>query len=310
MANYLVTGGAGFIGSHLTARLVENGHAVRVLDNFITGKRENLEAVPGRFELIEADFRDPEVCRSACRDIEVVFHIGALPSVPKSVEEPQACHDCNVNGTFNMLMAAVECKCRRVVYAASSSAYGDIEVSPKVETLRPEPKSPYAVQKLAGELYCEAFYECFGLETVALRYFNVFGPWQDPASQYAAAIPAFITTILNDRPPTIYGDGEQTRDFTYVDNVIHANVLAANADRVAGRMVNAACGRAISLNEIVKTINGILGKNVTPIYTDPRPGDVRHSLADNSLARELLGYEPLVGFDEGLARTIRYYQSS
>ena len=309
MANYLVTGGAGFIGSHLAARLVEDGHAVRVLDDFSTGKRANLDAVPGRFELIEGDLRSPETCRSACRDIEAVFHLGARPSVPTSIEDPRTSHDCNVNGTFNVLMAAVECRCRRVVYGASSAAYGDVDVSPKVETLRPEPKSPYAVQKLAGELYCRAFYECFGLETLSIRYFNVFGPRQDPQSQYAAVIPAFITTVLADRPPTVFGDGEQTRDFTYVENVVRANVLAAEADRAAGEMVNAACGVATSLNEIVDRINRVTGKNLVPLYAEPRPGDVRHSLADNSLARELIGYEPLVAFDEGLARTIRYYQS-
>ncbi len=308
MANYLVTGGAGFIGSHLVARLVQDGHAVRVLDNFLTGKRENLAAVAGRVELLEGDLRSPADCRAACRDIEAVFHVAALPSVPKSIAEPQACHDCNVNGTFNLLMAAVECRCRRVIYAASSSAYGDSEVSPKVETLRPEPKSPYAVQKLAGELYCRVFYECFGLETFSIRYFNVFGPRQDPTSQYAAAIPAFVTAILHDRPPIIFGDGEQTRDFTYVDNAVHANLLAAGADRLAGEVVNAACGRSISLNEIVAQINRLTGKTVTPIYAAPRPGDVRHSLADNRLAKQRIGYEPLVSFDDGLARTIRCYR--
>ena len=309
MANYLVTGGAGFIGSHLAARLVEDGHAVRVLDDFSTGKRANLDAIPDGFEFMEGDLRSPETCRSACSDIDVVFHLGARPSVPTSIEDPQTSHDCNVNGTFNVLMAAVECKCRRVVYGASSSAYGDVEVSPKVETLMPEPKSPYAVQKLAGELYCRAFSECFGLETLSIRYFNVFGPRQDPQSQYAAVIPAFITAILADRPPTVFGDGEQTRDFTYVENVVRANVLAAEADRAAGEVVNAACGVATSLNEIVDRINKLTGKGLVPVYADPRPGDVRHSLADNSLAGELIGYEPLVDFDEGLARTIRYYQS-
>ena len=309
MANYLVTGGAGFIGGHLAERLVADGHAVRVLDNLSTGKRQNLAAIESKFEMIEGDFRDPETCRSACRDIEVVFHIGALPSVPKSIEDPQASHDCNINGTFNMLSAVRDCGCRRLVYAASSSAYGDVEVSPKVETIAPEPKSPYAVQKLAGELYCRAFHECFGLETLSLRYFNVFGPRQDPKSQYAAVIPAFITAILNDTPPTVYGDGEQTRDFTYVDNVVQANILAAGAEHAAGQAVNAACGESISLNQIVSEINKALGKSIVPTYDEVRPGDVRHSLADNSLAKKLIGYTPLVNFAEGLARTIKYYQS-
>ena len=306
----LVTGGAGFIGGHLVERLVAEGHAVRVLDNFSTGKRENLAAVRGRIDVRAGDLRSPEDCRAACADIEVVFHIGALPSVPKSIEEPQVCHDCNVNGTFNVLMAAVAARCRRVIYAASSSAYGDIAVSPKVETLRPEPKSPYAVHKLAGELYCRAFTECFGLETFAIRYFNVFGPRQDPQSQYAAAIPAFITAILHDQPPTIYGDGEQTRDFTYVDNVVQANVLAAATPRVTGQVVNAACGESISLNRIIAEINRVLGKQITPVYAAPRAGDVRHSTADNRLAQLLIGYAPCVAFNEGLARTIRYYQAS
>ncbi|MCP4592174.1 MAG: SDR family oxidoreductase [bacterium] len=310
MANYLVTGGAGFIGHHLVDRLVADGHSVRVLDNFITGKRTNLDAIRQGFELLEGDFRDPEVCRRACADIEVIFHIGALPSVPNSIADPQASHDCNMNGTFNMLQAAVRCKCRRLVYAASSSAYGDIDVSPKVETLKPEPKSPYAVQKLAGELYARSFYECFGLETLALRYFNVFGPRQDPASQYAAAIPAFVTAILGDRPPTIYGDGEQTRDFTYIDNVVQANVLAAQAERTRGEAVNAACGASISLNAIVGMINQALGKDVKPVYADWRPGDVRDSLADNRKAKALIGYEPLVEFADGLSRTIAFYQSA
>lgn len=309
MAIYLVTGGAGFIGSHLAARLVEDGHRVRVLDNFSTGKRENLGPLSGELELVEGDLRCADTCRTACREVEVVFHVGALPSVPKSIEQPQACHDANVNGTFNILLAAVACGCRRLVYAASSSAYGDVEVSPKVETLRPEPKSPYAVQKLAGEAYCRAFHECWGLQTLSIRYFNVFGPRQDPRSQYAAAIPAFITAILADRPPTVYGDGEQTRDFTYVDNVVRANLLAAAAPRTAGEVVNAACGSSVSLNQIIQKINELVGKHVRPVYRDARPGDVRHSLADNTLAKRLIGYEPVVDFDEGLVRTIRYYQS-
>jgi nucleoside-diphosphate-sugar epimerase len=309
MANYLVTGGAGFIGSHIATRLVELGHAVRVLDNFSTGKQANLDHVADRIDLLEGDLRNPDHCRQACTDIDVVFHEAAIPSVPKSVEFPQDSHDANINGTFNLLTAAREQKCRRVIYAASSSAYGDTEVSPKHEGLRPIPLSPYAAQKLTGELYCKAFTTCYGLETISIRYFNVFGPRQDPTSQYAAAIPAFVTAILSDRPPTVYGDGEQTRDFTYIDNIIHGNLLAAQAERTNGETVNVACGDGISVNRIIVRINELLGKDIRPVYVDPRPGDVRHSTADIRLARELLGFEPQVSFEQGLKWAIDSYRS-
>ncbi len=310
MANYLVTGGAGFIGSHLAERFVNDGHAVRVLDDFSTGKRENLRGFSDRIDLVEGDMRDFETCLRACDDIEIVFHQAAIPSVPKSVDNPVASHDANINGTFNLLMAARQKKCRRFIYAASSSAYGDVDVSPKHEGIKPEPLSPYAVQKLAGELYLRAFFECFELESLAIRYFNVFGPRQDPASQYAAAIPAFVTAILADRPPTVYGDGEQTRDFTYIDNVVHGNVLAAEAAKTTGQAINVACGEQVSVNAIIRRINELLGKDITPNYVPPRAGDVKHSLADIRLARELIGYEPRVSFDEGLRLAIDYYKSA
>ncbi|MGB2984523.1 MAG: SDR family oxidoreductase [Phycisphaerae bacterium] len=308
MANILVTGGAGFIGSHLTTRFVGLGHHVRVLDNFSTGCRENLAHLSDRFELLEGDMRDPRQCLEACRDIDFVFHEAAIPSVPKSVEDPQPSHDANINGTFNMLRAAVEAKVRRVIYAASSSAYGDTAESPKHERIPPEPLSPYAVQKCAGEQYARAFFECYGLETISLRYFNVFGTRQDPSSQYAAAIPAFVTAILRGEPPTIYGDGEQTRDFTYIDNVVHANILAMQADKTYGEVVNAACGESISVNQVIAVINRLLETDVRPHHVATRPGDVRHSCADITLAKKLLGYEPLVDFEEGLRHAIEYYR--
>ena len=309
MTQFLVTGGAGFIGSHLCERLAADGHRVRVLDDFSTGKRENLEGFAGKLEIVEGDMRDFETCLKACDGVEIVLHEAAIPSVPKSVDQPFASHDANMNGVFNVLMAAVRQKCRRVVYAASSSAYGDSEVSPKHENLPTRPLSPYAVQKLAGEHYCRAFYECFGIETIAIRYFNVFGPRQNPKSQYAAAIPAFVTAILNGQPPTVYGDGEQTRDFTFIENVVHGNLLAAGANKTSGQTVNVACSESISVNAIIARINELLGKNVTPEYAPARKGDVKHSLADISLAAELLDYRPVVPFDEGLRRTIDYYRS-
>ncbi len=307
MANVLVTGGAGFIGSHLTTALVERGHVVRVLDDFSTGSHGNLAHLDDRFDLIEGDMRDPAQCLEACRDVEWVFHQAAIPSVPKSVDDPQASHDVNVNGTFNILRAAVERKVRRVIYAASSSAYGDTAESVKHERIMPEPLSPYAVQKLMGEAYARAFSECFGLETISLRYFNVFGSRQNPRSQYAAAIPAFVTAILRGEPPTIYGDGEQTRDFSYIDNVVRANMLAMEVKRTRGEVVNVACGCAISVNAVIAAINRLLGTDVAPHHVPSRPGDVRHSCADVALAKELLGYEPLVTFEEGLRRAIDYY---
>ncbi|HEY3243215.1 MAG TPA: SDR family oxidoreductase, partial [Phycisphaerae bacterium] len=307
MANVLVTGGGGFIGSHLATRLVELGHRVRVLDNFATGRRENLSAVASKIELLEGDLREPRACQAACADIEFIFHEAALPSVPVSVERPRESHDANIQGTFNLLLAAREARCRRVIYAGSSSAYGDSEVSPKHEDLPPAPKSPYAVQKLTGEHYCRAFYECWGLETLTIRYFNVFGPRQDPKSQYAAAIPAFVMAIIAGQPPTVYGDGEQTRDFTYIDNVVHGNMLAMTVRQTRGEVINVACGESISVNRVIARVNELLGKRIQPHYAAPRAGDVRDSLADIRRARALLGYEPQVSFDEGLKRAIGYY---
>ncbi len=309
MAHVLVTGGAGFIGSHLATRLVELGHRVRVFDNFATGHLSNLAHLEGKYELIQADLRDAAACMRACAGVEYVFHEAALGSVPKSVDDPQTSHDVNINGTFNMLRAAVEHRVRRFIYAGSSSAYGDTEVSPKVETLRPRPLSPYAVQKLTGEEYCHAFFVCYGLETITLRYFNVFGPRQDPESQYAAAIPAFVSAILSGRPPTVYGDGEQSRDFTYIDNVVDGNILAMSVPKVRGEVLNLACGGQITVNQVIAAINRVLGTKVQPRYVAARPGDVRHSCANIDLARSVLGFEPKVSFEEGLRRAIDYYRS-
>jgi nucleoside-diphosphate-sugar epimerase len=310
MPHYLGTGGAGFIGSPIVERLVKDGHSVRVIDNFSSGKRANLAPFGDKVELLEGDIRDRNDCRRACEGIEIIFHQAAVPSVPKSVDDPVTSHEANIDGTFNLLLAARDAGCRRVIYAASSSAYGDAVELPKRETARPEPLSPYAVNKLVGEYYCKIFSCCYGLQTVALRYFNVFGPRQDPKSQYAAAIPAFVTAILRDEPPTIYGDGEQTRDFTYIDNVVHANLLAANAPKVNGEVVNIACGERVSVNQIIRQINELLGRNVKPRYVPERPGDVKHSLADITAARELIGYQPLVSFEDGLRRAIEWYRKN
>lgn len=308
MANVLVTGGAGFIGSHLATALSARGHSVRVLDNLSTGRRENLSHVARAVELIEGDLRDADACARACAGIEFVFHEAALGSVPKSVEEPQPSHDTNINGTFNLLRACMDKKVRRVIYAGSSSAYGDAEESAKHECLAPQPLSPYAVQKLAGEHYCRAFSQCFGLETITLRYFNVFGERQDPGSRYAAAIPAFVTAILRGEPPVVFGDGEQSRDFTHIDNVVSGNLLAMEAKAARGEVVNVACGGRVTVNEVIATINRVLAADVKPRHVDARPGDVRHSCADIRLAKKLLGYEPTVGFEEGLRRSIEYYR--
>jgi len=294
MDKFLVTGGAGFIGSNICRKLVSQGCFVRVIDNLLTGKKSNLADVMNGIEFIQADMGDEQVARAAMKDIDVVLHQGALPSVPRSVDDPAATHKHCVDATFTLLLAARDAGIKRFVFAASSSAYGDTPTLPKVETMRPTPLSPYAVAKLVGEHYCSVFYEVFALETISLRYFNVFGPYQDPTSQYAAAIPAFVTAILKDEPPTIYGDGEQSRDFTYIDNVVEANLLAARAEHTAGEVVNIACGQAVTVNEIIDVINQLVGKNIKPLYTDPRPGDVKHSLADITLAQKLLTYKPTV----------------
>ena len=309
MSKTLVTGGGGFIGSHLATKLVELGHDVRVLDNFCTGHHHNLAHLEGKVELIEGDIRDADVCTRACAGIECVFHEAALGSVPKSVAMPQASHDTNLHGTFHMLQAAVKSHVRRFVYAASSSAYGDIDVSPKHEGLVPEPLSPYAVQKLAGEHYCRAHFECFGLSTISLRYFNVFGARQDPNGQYAAAIPAFAVALLRGESPVVYGDGEQSRDFTHIDNVVEGNMLAMQLPEARGECVNLACGGQVTVNQVIRAINETIGADIPTKHVAPRTGDVRHSCADIGRAKKLLGFAPKVSFEEGLARAIEYYRT-
>jgi UDP-N-acetylglucosamine/UDP-N-acetyl-alpha-D-glucosaminouronate 4-epimerase len=300
----LITGGAGFIGSHIASRLIGDGHEVRVLDNFSTGARSNLAAFEGDFDLIEGDMQSYERVHNAVQGCEVVFHQAALPSVPRSIQDPLTSNAANVIGTLNILLASRDSGVRRVVFASSSSIYGADRTLPKREDRAPMPISPYAVAKLASEGYCRSFSQVYGLETVSLRYFNVFGPRQDPLSQYAAVIPRFITALLNGEAPVVFGEGEQSRDFTYIDNVVDANLRAADAEGVSGQTFNIACGEQISLNRLLDEIRDIVGSEVEASYLDPRKGDVKHSLADISRARDQLGYEPLVDFNEGLLRTV------
>jgi UDP-glucose 4-epimerase len=308
MDKFLVTGGAGFIGSNICTKLISQGCFVRVIDNLLTGKKINLAAISDKIEFIEADMGNPDAARAAMKGINVVLHQGALPSVPRSIDDPALTHRHCVDATFTLLLAARDAKVKRFVYAASSSAYGDTPTLPKVETMPVNPLSPYAAAKLMGEYYCSVFYKVFGLETISLRYFNVFGPHQDPTSQYAAAIPAFVTSILKDKPPTIYGDGEQTRDFTYVDNIVEANLLAARAKQTKGEVVNIACGEAITVNAIIDMINKIVGKNIKPTYAPSNKGDVKHSLADITQAKKLIGFKPVVLFEDGLKKAIEWYR--
>jgi UDP-N-acetylglucosamine/UDP-N-acetyl-alpha-D-glucosaminouronate 4-epimerase len=304
----LVTGGGGFIGSHLVRALLQDGHEVRILDNFATGRRENLVGLEGEFDLVEGDIQSAERVYKATRDCEAVLHQAAMPSVPRSIQDPLTSNASNVIGTLNVLLAARDSDVRRVIFASSSSIYGASEALPKQESQAPLPISPYAVAKLAGEGYCRSFYSVYGLETVALRYFNVFGPRQDPLSQYAAVIPNFLTAVIEDRSPTIFGDGDQSRDFTYVSNVVDANRLALQAPDVAGRAINVACGARISLNEVVQALSELTGREIQPVHMAPRAGDVPHSMADIQLARDALGFEPTVTFSEGLARTMDHFE--
>lgn len=310
---YLVTGGAGFIGSHIAETLLKQGESVRVFDNLATGRSSNLEplqGLAGHFEFVQGDLRDSNAVRAAVEGVEVVFHQGALASVPRSIAEPVISLETNIIGTQNVLLAARDAGVRRVVYASSSSVYGDTPVLPKHEEMPTAPMSPYAVQKLTGELLCGVFTRIYGLETVALRYFNVFGPRQDPTSEYAAVIPRFLTALLEKRHPIVFGDGEQTRDFTYIENVVQANLLAAKSPAAVGAAMNIGCGERISLNAVLQTAGELLGMHVHAEYRDPRPGDVRDSLADISRARRLLDYRPKVTFREGLAGTLSSLRAS
>jgi nucleoside-diphosphate-sugar epimerase len=307
---YLVTGGAGFIGSNIAEKLVNLGEEVRVIDNFLTGNPQNMSTFQDKIEFIEGDLRNLDTVTKVMKDVDYVIHQAALPSVPKSVDLPIESNQHNINATLNVLFAAKEENVKRVVYAASSSAYGDQPQSPKVETMMPMPMSPYAVNKLAGEHYCAAFYKVYGLETVALRYFNVFGPRQDPTSFYSAVIPKFITALLKNESPTIFGDGEQSRDFTYIDNVVAANLLACKANEVGGHLFNIACGESFTLNQLYDNLQEIIGTNIKVKYEAPRIGDVKHSLADITKANDMLGFEVRVNFEDGLKKTVNWFSKN
>lgn len=307
----LVTGGAGFIGSNLADALLKNGAKVSIIDNLITGFRENLEEISGDFDFVEGDLNDNAALDKALEGVEIIFHEAALPSVPRSVANPAETHQACVNGTFNLLLRAKEKGVRRVVYAASSSAYGDQKTLPKVETMSPEPLSPYAAAKLMGEYYCRVFNQVYGLETLCLRYFNVFGPRQNPSSQYSGVISRFIDALMKNERPVIYGDGEQTRDFTYIDNVTDANIKAAQTTKGLGSVANVANGERVSLIELLDVMKRVTGKtDISPVFEAARRGDVVHSQADNSRAKEWFGYEKLIGLEEGIERTIEWWKTS
>jgi nucleoside-diphosphate-sugar epimerase len=310
MSKYMVTGGAGFIGSHLVEHLLREGHEVVVVDNFATGRTENLSAFNSSIDLCQIDIRNADAITNAMQGVEYVFHQAALPSVPRSIDNPMESHDVNVTGTMNVLVAARDAGVKRVVFAGSSSAYGDVEAEFKREDMRPRVKSPYAAAKVAAENYCLVFNEVYDLETVVIRYFNVFGPRQDPNSAYAAVIPLFATAMIDDASPVVHGDGSQSRDFTYIENVITGNMLAMHSDQAPGEIFNIACGDRITLLELIEQLNKLLGKSIEPQFGPPRPGDIMHSRAAIDKARDLLNYEPLVSFSEGLAITLGHYDSA
>ena len=308
MAGYLITGGGGFIGSNITRYLVERGEKVRILDNFSTGKRENLAGLEGKVELVEGDIRDVFTVMRSLEGIDYILHQAALPSVPRSVADPLTTNNVNLIGTLNLLEAAKDFPIKRLVIASSSSVYGDTDSLPKKESLTPAPLSPYAASKLAVEYYAKVFHNVYGVESVILRYFNIFGPNQDPTSQYSAVVPKFITSILQDKPVTIFGDGEQSRDFTFVDNVVSANILAAKADSISGEVINIASGVETTVNELIETIETIVGKKAKRVYLAERAGDVKHSLADISKAKKLLGYSVITDLKTGLKKSIEFFK--
>ncbi|MEE9393059.1 MAG: SDR family oxidoreductase [Planctomycetota bacterium] len=308
MSRILITGGAGFIGSNLARALIERGDDVTIFDDFSSGRRSNLDAIADRLEIVVGDLRDLDQMQEVSEGQDYILHQGAVPSVPRSMDDPVTSHDVNSRGTLNVLLAARDQKVKRVVMAASSSAYGDSETLPKIESMPTVPKSPYAADKVYGEHLARIFFDGYGLETVALRYFNVFGPYQSPESDYAAAIPRFVTKLLAGERPLVYGDGEQSRDFTHIDNVVQANLLAMVADKAPGRFMNIGIGERITINDVIHTIAEIIGAKVDIDYQPDRVGDVKHSLASIDRARDLLGYEPKVGLAEGLERTISWYR--
>jgi len=312
MSRVLVTGGAGFIGSNLTEALLQRGHFVRILDDFSTGKRGNLIFDKAYLspEIVEGNIRDLSTCQKAVKGIEYVFHQAALPSVQRSIEDPETSNAVNGGGTLNILLAARGEGVKRVIYASSSSIYGDTPALPKHEEMPSNPLSPYALQKYIGEQYCRLFYQLYGLETISMRYFNIFGPKQDPDSIYSAVIPKFIDALLQGRPPIIFGDGEQSRDFTYIENVVQANLLALSAEHLRGEAMNIACGKRISLNQLLNVLKEILGSKLSPIYEEPRKGDVKHSLADIRKGKEIINYEPIVGIEIGLKKTVEFFQKT